>query len=118
MKILKLGVVICGVLGVVGLVMADLERMMEADKITTIVMVAAYVLPIVMALLALVRPPFQAWQAGVSLACFALVTWKLQLWEMIRELGSAPGGFQLMAIGAVVGVVLTVIAVMKPEDGA
>jgi hypothetical protein len=115
-KILKLGVVICGVLGVVGLVMADLERMMEADKVTTIVMVAAYALPIVMALMALLKPPFQAWQAGVSLACFALATWKLRVWELIRELSSAPAGFQLMAIGAVVGVVLTVIAVMKPEQ--
>ena len=116
MKILKLGVVICGVLGVIGLVMADLERMMEADKVTTIVMVAAYALPIVMALMALLKPPFQAWQAGVSLACFALATWKLRVWELVKELGSAPAGFQLMAIGAVVGVVLTVIAVMKPEQ--
>jgi hypothetical protein len=115
-KILKLGVVICGVLGVVGLVMADIERMMEADKVTTVVMVAAYAVPIVMALIALVRPPFQAWQAGVSLACFALATWKLRVWELIKDLGSAPSGFQLMAIGAVVGVVLTVIAVMKPEQ--
>jgi hypothetical protein len=78
-------------------------------------MVAAYAVPIVMAVMALVRPPFQAWQAGVSLACFALATWKLRVWELIKELGSAPAGFQLMAIGAVVGVVLTVIAVMKPE---
>lgn len=116
MKILKLGVVICGVLGIVGLVMADIERMMEADKVTTIVMVAAYAVPIVMAIGALVRPPFQAWQAGVSLACFALATWKLRVWELIKDLGNAPAGFQLMSIGAVVGVVLTVIAVMKPEQ--
>jgi uncharacterized membrane protein HdeD (DUF308 family) len=114
-KILKLGVVICGVLGIVGMVMSGVDRMMEADKATTCVMLAAYALPMVLGVIALVRPPFQAWQAGVSLACFALATWKLRVWEMFKDFGGAPGGFQLMAIGAVAGVILTVTAVMKPE---
>jgi len=114
-KILKLGVVICGILGIVGMVMSGVDRMMEADKSTTIVMLAAYALPAVLGVVALVRRPFQAWQAGVSLACFALATWKLRVWDMIRDFGSTPTGFQLMAIGAVAGVILTVTAVMKPE---
>lgn len=114
-KILKLGVVICGVLGIVGLVMSDVERMMEADKSTTIVMLAAFALPLMMGIIALARPPFQPWQSGVALACFALATWKLQPWELVKRFGSTPTGFQLMAIGAVVGVILTVTAVMRPE---
>jgi Na+/pantothenate symporter len=115
-KILKLGVVIAGVLGVVGMVMSGVDRMMEADKATTLVMLAAYALPVVLGIIALVRPPFLAWQAGVSLACFALATWKLRVWELFKDFGSAPGGFQLMAIGAVAGVILSVTAVMKPEQ--
>jgi hypothetical protein len=117
-KILKLGVVICGVLGVVGLAMTGIDRMMEADKLSTIVMLAAYALPIVMGAIAFVRPPFQAWQAGVSLAGFALAAYKLRIWEVIRAFGEAPTGFKLMTFGAGIGVILTIVAVMKPEDGA
>jgi hypothetical protein len=117
-KILKLGVVICGVLGIVGLAMAGIERMLEADKISTIVMVAAYALPILMGAIAFVRPPFQAWQAGVSLAGFALAAYKLRIWEVVRAFSEVPTGFKLMTFGAGIGVILTIVAVMRPEDGA
>ena len=118
MKILKLGVVVCGALGIAGLVMAGIELMMEADKLSTIVMIAAYALPILMGLVALAKPPFQAWQAGVSLAGFALAAYKLRIWDTIRAFGEAPTGFKLMTFGAGIGVILTIVAVMKPEDGA
>jgi len=117
-KALKLGVVICGVLGIVGLAMTGIDLMMEADKLSTIVMLAAYALPIVMGAVALVKPPFAAWQAGVSLAGFALAAYKLRIWELIQAFGDTPTGFKLMALGAGIGVILTIVAVMKPEDGA
>jgi hypothetical protein len=117
-KILKLGVVICGVLGIVGMAMAGIPPMMEADKMSTIVMLAAYALPIIMGAIAFVRPPFQAWQAGVSLAGFALAAYKLQIWEAVGKFGGLPTGFKLMTFGAGIGVILTIVAVMKPEDGA
>lgn len=117
-KALKLGVVICGVLGIAGLAMTGIDLMMEADKLSTIVMLAAYALPVLMAAVALVKPPFQAWQAGVSLAGFALAAYKLRIWELIRAFGAAPTGFKLMTFGAAIGVILTIVAVMKPEDAA
>ena len=118
MKILKLGVVVCGALGIAGLVMAGIELMMEADKLSTIVMLIAYALPIVMGLVALVKPPFAAWQAGVSLAGFALAAYKLRIWDTVRAFAEAPMGFKLMTFGAGIGVILTIVALMKPEDGA
>src|SRR5262249_16995934 len=114
-KILKLGMVLCGILGIVGMAMSGIDRMMEANKLTTITVLVAYALPVVMAGVALVRPPLQPWQAGVSLAGFGLTVVKLRVWDMIRAFGEAPGGFQLMAIGGVVGLILSVIAVMRPE---
>jgi hypothetical protein len=117
-KILKLGVVICGVLGIVGLAMTGIDLMMEADKLSTIVMLAAYALPIVMGAIAFVRPPFHAWQSGVSLAGFALAAYKLRIWEVISAFSEAPNGFKLMTFGAGIGVILTIVAVMMPEDRA
>lgn len=115
-KILKLGVIVCGAIGIIGLVMTGIGLMMEADKLSTIVMLVAYALPVVLGGMALVRPPFQPWQAGVSLAGFALAAWKLRIWEMVKGFGDAPTGFKLMAIAAVLGVILSVVAVMKPEE--
>jgi hypothetical protein len=115
-KILKLGMVICGALGIAGLIMRGIGLLMEVDKAATVVVLIAFALPVAMALIGLVKPPMQSWQAGVALAGFALAAWKLEIWRLIKELPEVPTEYQLMAIGAALGVILTVIAVLKPEE--
>jgi hypothetical protein len=118
MKSLKLGVLICGALGLAGLVMVGVGAQLEGDKANTIILLVAFGLPVLMAVAALAKPPFQVWQAGVSLACFALVAYKLRLWTAIKEIGDDPTAQKLILVGAGLGVILSVIAVMKPEPEA
>jgi hypothetical protein len=115
-KNLKLGVLICGALGLAGMVMSDLGAMLSDNKVGTVIMLIAYGLPVLMAVMALGKPPFQAWQAGVSLACFGLAAFKLRpFWWLIAEL---PTGMKLMLVGAGLGVLVAIIALFKPEPSA
>ena len=118
MKTVKLGVLICGALGITGLLLIGIEMLLELDRNYAILMVAAFALPMVMSVLALVKPPFRSWQAGVALAGFAVAAWKVKIWEVIRGFADTSTGGKLLLFGAGLGVILSVIAVMNPEDGA
>lgn len=118
MKFLKLGIVICGVLGLVGMFMVGLGAMLEDKKAGTIVMLIAFGLPVVMAVMGLVKPPLQAWQAGVALACFLLELFMLRIWSMVKVIADEPTGVKLMLAGAALGAIASVIAVLKPEANA
>lgn len=118
MKFLKLGIVVCGALGLVGMFMVDLGAMLDRDKTGTIVMLIAFALPVVMGVMGLARLPLQAWQAGVALACFALELFKLRIWSMVKVIAEEPTGVKLMLAGAVLGAIASVIAVLRPEGNA
>lgn len=118
MKYLKLGVVICGAVGLVGMVMTGIGAMLEGNSASTIVMLIAFGLPVVMAVTGLVRPPFQAWQAAGSLACFALAVIKLRIWHILEVIADVPTGPKLIVAGACLGVIVSVVAVLKPEPTA
>ena len=118
MKSLKLAVLVCGALGLAGLVMVGLGAQLERDKANTILLLIAFAVPVLMAVAALAKPPFRVWQAGVSLACFALAAYKLQLWTTIKAIGEVPAAQKLVLVGAGLGVILSAIAVMKPEPEA
>jgi hypothetical protein len=115
-KYLKLGIVICGAVGVAGLMM--IRAVLPDDNTYTILVLAAFGLPVVMAAMGLLKPPFRAWQAGVSLAGFAFAAAKLKIWETIRVIADLPMGVKLMMAGAVLGVIVSVITVLKPEASA
>lgn len=117
-KYLKLGVVICGALGLAGMVMTGIGAMLEGNSASTIVMLIAFALPVLMAVTGLARPPFLAWQAGVSLACFALAAFKLRIWNILEVIAVVPMGLRLIVAGAGLGVIVSVVAVLKPEANA
>ena len=118
MKFMKLGIVICGALGLAGLFMTDVGAMLDRDKVGTSVMLVAFGLPVVVAVMGLMKPPLQAWQAGVALACFALELFKLRIWSMAKVIGDEPTGVKLMLAGAVLGAIASGIAVLRPEGNA
>lgn len=115
MKSLKLGVLICGALGLAGMLMSDIGGMLETDKANTMLMFAAFGLPVVMAMAGLARPPLQGWQAGVSLAGFVLASVKLRIWQMIKLIADVPTELALMLVGAGLGAILSVLAAVQPE---
>jgi len=115
-KFMKLGIVICGALGLVGMFMFGIGAMLEDKKAATIVMLIAFGLPVVMAVMGLVKPPFQVWQAGVALSCFVLELFELKIWKVIEVFGKIPTYWQLMAVGAVLGAISSLIAVLRPES--
>jgi hypothetical protein len=117
-KNLKLVILICGALGLAGMLMSGISAMLAADKVNTIIMLVAYGLPVLMAVIALGKPPFQAWQAGISLACFGLAAVKLRLWETIKLIADVPTELKLRLVGAGLGVLVAIIALFKPETGA
>jgi hypothetical protein len=114
-KSLKLGVLMCGALGLAGVVMSDIGAMLETDKVNTVLMFAAFGLPVVMAVMALARPPLQGWQAGVALAGFVLASVKLRIWQMIKLIADVPAELALMLVGAALGAILSVLAAVQPE---
>lgn len=118
MKHLKLGVVICGALGIAGLLLFGIGTLLELQQTETILLLAAFGLPIVMGALALVRPPMRPWQGGVSLAGFALAAWKLEIWNMLRSIADQPNSQRLIVIGATLGVIVAIVAIMRPEETA
>lgn len=118
MKYLKLGVVICGVLGLAGMFMMGLGAMLENRMAGTLVVLIAFALPVVMGVTGLARPPFQAWQASVSLACFALAVIKWRIWTLLEALAGGPMGLKLIVAGACLGTIASAIAVLRPEASA
>jgi hypothetical protein len=115
---LELGIAICGALGLAGMVMAGVGQMLAQDQISTAVMLAAFALPVVMAVMGLAKPPRKAWQGGVSLACYALALSKLPIWNRLERIAAMPGFWWLMMVGAGLGAILSVIAVVKPDARA
>lgn len=118
MKLLKLGIVICGALGVAGMVMGGIGEMLADQKTSTIVLLAAFGLPVVMAVMGSTKPPLQAWQAGVALACFVLAFFKLRVWEVGEEIARMPTFWKMMLAGSGLGAILSLVAVIKPESKA
>jgi hypothetical protein len=115
-KHLKLALLICGALGIAGILLIGVNVLANADRGYTILMFVAFGLPVAMAALAVVRPPMRAWQAGVALAGFSLAAWKLKIWDAIRLFADEPTGQRLMVIGAGLGVILSILVILKPEE--
>jgi nitrate/nitrite transporter NarK len=117
-KSLKLGIVVLGALGLAGMFLTGLGDMLADRKGSTIVMLIAFALPVVMAGTGLVKPPQKVWQAGVSLACFALTLFKLRIWDTIKVIDEVPTGVKLMLASAVLGTIMAAIAALRPDRAA
>jgi hypothetical protein len=115
-KHLKLGVIICGALGIAGLLLVGIGTLLELQQTDTILLLIAFALPVVMGAIALARPPMRPWQAGVSLSGFALAAWKLEIWTMLRSIADQPNSQRLIVVGATLGVIVAIVAIMRPEE--
>jgi hypothetical protein len=119
-KNLKIGVLAFAALGLISLFMEFemLKFMLKADKANTIMVLVGFILPLAMGIMGLTKPPFQMWQAGVALAGFALVAIKFRIWQTIKHIGDAPLSGKLTMIAIIGGVIVSAIALAKPEGKA
>jgi hypothetical protein len=119
-KHVKLVIVLCAVVGLLEIALpvgggSLLLRLFELDKLEAVVYTAIFVLPLVMGVIALVRPPLVAWQGGVALAGFVLGVVRFRVWDTLAHATEADVPALLRLAAIVVGTVASVAALMRPE---
>ncbi|HEY0482185.1 MAG TPA: hypothetical protein VGD37_31915 [Kofleriaceae bacterium] len=120
MKNWKRALVVCGVVGLLALLVPFSGRSLllddfRADRLAALVHAAIFVLPLAMGAIGLARPPMQAWQSGVALAGCVLGVVRFHLWELVLHLGSTGVSGALLAAALVVGMVASVATLVRPE---
>jgi hypothetical protein len=111
LKILILG---CGAALLVLLIMNGLD--FSENAADSIIMLAAYGLPTAMGLLGVAKPPFQSWHAAMSAAGFGVAAVRTKIWETLPNIADADGKGKAAVILLVVGTVVSLLAIAKPED--
>jgi len=119
-KQVKLVIVLCGVVGLLGLALpiggpSLLAGMFEVDKLEAAVDAAIFVLPLAAGVLGLARPPMMPWQAGVALAAFVLGVVRFRVWELAAHLGASGLHGGLLLVAVVAGTIATIAALLRPE---
>ena len=125
MNNLKFGVLACGILGLIGCFLPmisfgdqsfsffDARKGGEAAQVY--MTMAGYVAAVVMGAMAAAKPPMLRWQGIVAIVGFAFVVFKLREPGPIKLLTDGAIGAKLMVIGALAGLVVSIITVAKPE---
>jgi hypothetical protein len=115
MKNLKIGILVFGALGLLGILMSDIGLAFKYDKSNTIMILLAFGAPTVVAAMALAKPPLMMWHAAVALAGFVLAMIKVRLWETLPHIMDVPTGLKLALIGTTGGLVVSILALVKKE---
>ena len=125
MKNLKVVILVFGIMGLVSLflpmgsgVPSFFSMGMEFDKFQVILMLAAFGVPTAVAAMGLAKPPAQAWHGIAALAGFALAAVKMRIWSTLPHIMDLPLSMKLMAIAGLGGVIVSIMAVVKPEAKA
>lgn len=116
MKNLKILILLCGAASLVLLISSGLN--FSEAMLDTIIMLAAFGLPTVVALMAIAKPPAQAWHGALALAGFGVAAVRTKIWETLPEIGDATGKGKAVVILIVVGVVVSLLAMVKPESSS
>ncbi len=114
MKNLKLAILLCGG-ALLGIFVSEGLSFSE-NAADTIIFLAAFALPTLMGLLALAKPPAQAWHGAIALAGFGVAAVRGKVWEQLSNFGELPGKEKAAAIILVVGIVVSILAMLKPEN--
>ena len=125
MKNLKVLILVFGLLGIISLFMPIMPGMpswfsalSKGDMFQLVLMLAAFGVPAAVAGMGLAKPPAQAWHGAAALAGFALGAVKFRVWKVIGSIGEVPMSWKLMTVAVVGGLVVSVLALVKPESKA
>lgn len=116
MKNLKILILLCGAASLVLMISSGLN--FSEVLLDTIIMLAAFGLPTVVALLAISKPPAQAWHGALALAGFGVAAVRTKIWESLPSIGDLSGKGKAGVILIVLGVVVSLLAMVKPEASA
>jgi hypothetical protein len=117
----KIGVLACGVLGLIamfipshGMSLFGLLKMVSKGQL--VLMLLAFGLPAAMGAM-MVKGPAQKWQGGVAAAFFALASYKLEIWKAVAHIGQVvkdlPG--LLLVVACIGGLVASIISLTAKE---
>jgi hypothetical protein len=124
MNNLKLGVLACGVLGLIGCFLPFVSMgdesmsffaMRQVDAGQVYMVMVGYVAAAAMGGMAMAKAPMLRWQSIVALVGFAFVAFKFRGGFMDMLTHGAIGA-KLMWVGAVAGLVLSGLTIAKPEQ--
>ncbi len=118
MKNLKLGILACGAVLLVIMLTNHVVDSLKADALNTILLLAGAAVPTALGAMGLARPPFLQWQAVASLAGFALIGVKIRIWQILPHIGDADLKGKVSMVALVVGIVVSALAIAKPEAKA
>jgi len=118
MKNLKLGILACAAVCLVILLTDHFVDNLKNDTVPALLVLIGYVAPAAMGGMGLSKPPFLQWQAIVSLAGFGLAFVKLEMWKALPHIADAPAKIAIFMIATVVGIVVSALAIAKPENAA
>jgi membrane-associated PAP2 superfamily phosphatase len=115
-KNLKFGILAFGALGLISLLMEFemLKLGLQHDLANMLMVIVGFAAPLAMGVMAM-KKPLLMWQAGVALAGFALVAIKFRLWETLPHIMDIPTSMKLSLIADVGGIVVSILALVKPE---
>jgi hypothetical protein len=121
MKNLKLVILACGIAGLAGLILplnggSMIKLFLEFDKVQAILLLAAFALPTIAGAMAMAKPPMAKWQPIVAIAGFGLGAVKFRIWEALPHITDDLIRGILILGGIVLGLVASIMAVMKPEQ--
>ena len=109
----KLVILLCGG-ALLGLYIASGLDFAE-NPADTLVFLAAYALPAAMGLMAMMKPPAEAWHGAIALAGFGVAAVRSKIWQTLPHIGDQDGKGKAMVILLVIGLVASIAAMLKPE---
>ncbi len=114
MKNLKLLILLCGA-ACLGIYISNGLDFSE-NVADTVIFLAAYGLPTLMGLMAIRKPPAEAWHGAMALSGFGVAAVRGRLWETLPKIGDQSGKGKAALILLVVGLVASLLAMTKPEN--
>ncbi|MBA3503753.1 MAG: hypothetical protein M4D80_10700 [Myxococcota bacterium] len=120
---MKVLILVFGILGVISLfIPTEGFTMFAFLKLAgmgyLVPVLGGFVLAAVMGAMGLAKPPMQQWQAGLAAAGFAMVFVRLKFWQMIKGIGDAPLSGKLLIVAVLGGLIVSILALAKPESKA
>ncbi len=106
-------------LGLTGIVSGLLPGgLLEHESFQRVLMLAAFGVPVLAGVLALVKRRAEQWQFVATLACFVLAFVKLRVWNQLASFPDLGHWTQGMIIASVGGVAVSLIGLLKNEPNA
>lgn len=116
MKKLAFPIIAFSVLGLVSLFIpiengSMFSVFLEFDKFRLVLMLAAFIVPAAMAVMAMRAVRVESWRGIAALAGFAVATVKSEVWTLVSNITKLPTGMLVMTIAILGGVLCSLIAV-------